>query len=418
MILRQQYLVTVTALGVIAMTSNTAMAQGKRSECTESLVRIQKLNIKLLDQLEPQQNLDKPSGDFDAKLYREHLLEFNQVVDAGRKHLSDCSEWDSDHDKAIVLDIIAHGLNDLWQPEDAIPIYKKCLALDPDHAWCWIGLEEAYEKLCRFDDAKEAYTRAIEIGGFNETNTVAVEAARRGLPTLEKIINDPKVQINFRELYQCPAKPANENSGTKRFGSGFIVSKQGYVLTNNHVVEGCKNLVTSEGNSLTVVDRRTSVDLALLKLDVIPASVAVFRSGAPPKVGDTVFAFGFPLPDILSSEGNISTGILSATAGVNNNVQLVQISAPVQPGNSGGPLLDSSGHVIGVVVAKLDALAVARMTGDIPENINFAVHWTEVKAFLNDEKVGYISAPSSGQVGASLLADRARQFSVRIECTE
>jgi len=389
------------------------MAQDKKTECLESFVRFQKLNLKVLSQV--QQDRDAAGHkDFDVKLYREHIQEYKQVVDAGRKHLSDCSELDSDQVKAEALDIIARGLNELWQPEDAIPIFKRCLALDPDHAWCWVGLEDSYEKLCRFDDAKEAYTRAIAIGGFNEINTLAVEAARRGLPTLE----NPKVQISLRELYQCPAKPANENSATKRFGSGFIVSKQGYVLTNNHVVEGCKNLVTSVGNSLTVVDRRTSVDLALLKLDVIPASVAVFRSGAPPKVGDTVFAFGFPLPDILSSEGNISTGIISATAGVNNNVQLVQISAPVQPGSSGGPLLDSSGHIIGVVVAKLDSLATARLTGDVPQNINFAVHWTEVKAFLDEEKIEYLHALSSGQVEARLIADRARQFTVRIECTE
>jgi hypothetical protein len=80
--------------------------------------------------------------------------------------------------------------------------------------------------------------------------------------------------------------------------------------------------------------------------------------------------------------------------------------------------MDSSGHIIGVVVAKLDSLAVARQTGVIPENINFAVHWTEVKAFLNEEKVDFISAPLSRQVGASLLADKARQFTVRIECSE
>ncbi len=233
-----------------------------------------------------------------------------------------------------------------------------------------------------------------------------------------EMINDPKLQALARDEYQCAAKSDDESSGAKRFGTGFIVSKQGYVLTNNHVVEGCKSLVTSEGKTLTMVDRRPSVDLALLKLVATPTSVATFRSGPPPKAGDTVFAFGFPLPDILSSGGNISTGILSATAGVNNNVQLVQISAPVQPGNSGGPLLDSDGHIIGVVVAKLDSLAVARLTGDVPQNINFAVHWTEVKAFLDEEKIEYLRAPSSGQVEASLIAERAKQFSVRIECTE
>lgn len=73
-------------------------------------------------------------------------------------------------------------------------------------------------------------------------------------------------------------------------------------------------------------------------------------------------AFGFPLPGLLASEGNVSTGVLSATAGLQNDIRFVQISAPVQAGNSGSPLLDASGHVIGVVVAKLDALRIARLT--------------------------------------------------------
>jgi S1-C subfamily serine protease len=97
-------------------------------------------------------------------------------------------------------------------------------------------------------------------------------------------------------------------------------------------------------------------DLALLKADP-PSSIATFRGGPAPKLGDSVLAFGFPLPGLLSSEGNVSTGILSAMSGLRNDVRFVQISTPVQPGNSGGPLLDSSGHVIGIVVAKLDALS-------------------------------------------------------------
>ena len=100
-----------------------------------------------------------------------------------------------------------------------------------------------------------------------------------------------------------------------------------------------------------VVTKNVRSDLALLKADAAPSSIAVFRGGPAPKLGDPVVAFGFPLPGLLSSEGNVSTGILSAMSGIRNDVRFVQISAPVQPGSSGGPLLDSSGHVIGIVVA-------------------------------------------------------------------
>lgn len=418
MILRLHYLVIATALVVIAIFSNALWAQGQQRECLGSLIRFNELANRIDNQQTEDMKQALSGGKLDIKLYHEHLQEYDKVVSSGRKYLSDCSEWDTDHQKAEILWEIAHGLIWLGQPEDAIPLFKRCLSLDHDSMICATDLGDAYHRLCRYDEAKEAYTGAVTIGGFTERNAQGVEEAKAELSFIEKMKHNPRIMATDRDNNQCPTEAGDEASVSKRFGSGFIVSKQGYVLTNNHVVEGCRNLVTSDGRTLTMVDRRPLVDLALLKLDATPPNVAIFRSGPPPKAGDTVFAFGFPLPDILSSEGNISTGILSAIAGVNNNVQLVQISAPVQPGNSGGPLLDSDGHIIGVVVAKLDSLAIARLTGDMPQNINFAVHWAEVKAFLDEENVEYLSAASTGQVKASLIADRVKQFSVRIDCTE
>ena len=143
-----------------------------------------------------------------------------------------------------------------------------------------------------------------------------------------------------------------------------------------------------------------------------------FQEQTRPQLGDSVVVFGFPLPDVLSSDGNVTTGILSAASGLQDDVRFVQISAPVQPGNSGGPLFDQSGHVIGVVVAKLDALSVARVNGDIPQNVNFAVSWWEVKAFLDAEGVPYRKATSQQGISTSDIAALARRMSVAIDCTE
>jgi len=212
--------------------------------------------------------------------------------------------------------------------------------------------------------------------------------------------------------------PDSTREAQHSFGTGFFVTHDGHLLTNNHVVANCKTITTRDGKPLRVISRNTRSDLALLKADTPPPSVAIFRGGPAPKLGDAVVAFGFPLPALLSSEGNLSTGVLSAMSGIQDDIRFVQISAPVQPGNSGGPLLDSSGHIIGIVVAKLDALNVARITGDVPQNVNFAVSWTEVRAFLDEEGIKYSKAPSLHTLATSSIADAASHISVAIDCIE
>jgi S1-C subfamily serine protease len=113
--------------------------------------------------------------------------------------------------------------------------------------------------------------------------------------------------------------------------------------------------------------------LALLKANFQPSKIAYFRAKGSVRSGNDIIALGFPLHGLLGSQLKVSTGIVSATVGLLDDISQLQISAPIQPGNSGGPLLDEYGNVAGVVVAKLRALAVAKATGDIPQNVNFAV---------------------------------------------
>jgi hypothetical protein len=94
----------------------------------------------------------------------------------------------------------------------------------------------------------------------------------------------------------------------------------------------------------------------------------------------------------------------------------MQISALVQPGNSGGPLLDTSGHLVGIVTAKLDAMRIARFTGDIPQNVNFAIKAEVAKAFLESKGIAYRMAESNRQLSPADVADIARPFTAYIEC--
>jgi hypothetical protein len=202
-------------------------------------------------------------------------------------------------------------------------------------------------------------------------------------------------------------------------GTGFFVSQDGGVLTNMHVVEGCRELRLSGQKAIAkplVSDQAN--DLAIIKVDVTRQTNAVFPESDQLRQGEEIFVFGFPLEGYLPSSGNITPGIVSALAGPGNNSSLIQMTAPVQPGNSGGPLFNKKGRVVGVVVGKADAIKIAKVTGDIPQNINFAIAPRTVRAFLDGNQVQYEQASEifSFNKDSVAIADIARSVTVKIEC--
>jgi S1-C subfamily serine protease len=183
-------------------------------------------------------------------------------------------------------------------------------------------------------------------------------------------------------------------------GTGFIVGET-LALTNNHVIDGCQRVAvrTADKRTETVKIRATDKrrDLALLELPRGLGPLLTFRESPPVARGESVVTYGFPLSGVLSSGPSLTTGDVSALAGLRDNPLHLQISAPVQPGNSGGPLLDSHGLVVGIVVAKLNALRMAQATGgDIPQNVNFAIKGTEAVAFMRENRATPSVSPSVG----------------------
>jgi S1-C subfamily serine protease len=128
-------------------------------------------------------------------------------------------------------------------------------------------------------------------------------------------------------------------------------------------------------------------DLALLEIPETVGPPLAFRREGTLRRGEGVVTYGFPLAGLLSSGPTLTTGEISALAGLGDNQRQFQISAPVQPGNSGGPLLDMAGNVVGVIVSKLNAQRVAQRTGDIPQNVNFAVKGSEALDFLRRHRI-------------------------------
>jgi uncharacterized protein len=199
-------------------------------------------------------------------------------------------------------------------------------------------------------------------------------------------------------------------------GTGFFVSESGHVVTNAHVVEDCLTVRSSRGGQISKVSIDEQSDLALYIASEKPKAFARLRGGHGAKAGEPVVAVGFPLSGSLSSDPIVTTGIISALSGLRNDRRTIQIAAPVQPGNSGGPLLGENGSVVGVVVGKLNAMKVAQVIGDIPQNVNFAVSLGTLQSFLNANDVPYALDDNNATKSPADITAEASHYTVLLEC--
>ncbi|MGJ5076366.1 tetratricopeptide repeat protein [Bradyrhizobium oligotrophicum] len=223
-------------------------------------------------------------------------------------------------------------------------------------------------------------------------------------------------------------QPAHTETVT---GTGFAITFDGVIITNNHVISECDSLIKArlEGTPdqysvATVIGRDERHDLAALRLqragsNQVPIRAvprAILRKGPTVLQGEKAIAYGFPLRGLLATNGNLTLGNVSALSGIGDDHSYIQITTPVQPGNSGGPLYDGSGHIIGVVVAKLNALRVMLATGDVPQNVNFAVELGAVRQFLKQNRLEVAEEDSTTELAVPEIALKAKLSTYLIEC--
>jgi len=216
-----------------------------------------------------------------------------------------------------------------------------------------------------------------------------------------------------------PPPPA-ARSASVLIGAGIVVSADGLVLTNQHVAQGCESIaVIDEGRERAMATVRGSDlanDLALLKADRQFTQIASFRRDEPLQAGEAVTVVGFPLASVLGFEPNVTFGYVSATGGLRGDSTRFQISAPIHKGNSGGPILDQGGQVIGIVTSKLNAVEIQKRTGDLPQNISFGVRAEVARAFLER----HLAVVPDGAAGPKLenteVAKIGRSITVLVAC--
>jgi len=218
------------------------------------------------------------------------------------------------------------------------------------------------------------------------------------------------------EFCRTNEKKATNKHAESSSGSGFFVSEEGYILTNNHVAGSCKKIeIQPQGVKATLMDIDSNFDLALLKVDYVSQHNSTFRESKP-ILGEQVIAAGFPYKGLLSSGIKITDGIVSSLAGMNNDPRVIQITAPIQPGNSGGPLIDNYGNVVGIIVSKLSSTFMLKTFKDIPQNVNFAINSEHVKKFLQKNKIDFKQSYSNNELELTEISQLAKNFTVEINC--
>lgn len=204
-------------------------------------------------------------------------------------------------------------------------------------------------------------------------------------------------------LVGCPLAGWADSSGT-----GFFVSSDGYFVTNHHVIEEGKKFFVKQGQltreaKVVVID--TENDLAILKVDPqgTPFPFLAVQGKVDPTPGSDAFTIGFPDPEDLGLTPKTTKGSITALAGFQDDPRHYQTSVQIQPGNSGGPLIDESGHVVGVTTLTINALKQAERKGYLPQNINYAVKSSYLLELFK-------KVPGAPLLGAKLNGLQPRHF--------
>ena len=230
--------------------------------------------------------------------------------------------------------------------------------------------------------------------------------------------------------------PEIKKSGS---GSGFFISDNGQILTNYHVVDECYKITigdnkynkilanvieTDKTNDLALLEissnenskKSTKSLLAKLKLESVPlANRGLFRSNDI-DLGEDIMVAGYPYGDAFSNTIKVTKGIVSSNKGLSNDTGQFQVDAAVQPGNSGGPIYDDKGNIVGMVIYQLNKMKLVKETGTLPENVNFGIKSSSIKQFLSTAGIKTKWSTKNGIKSTKDLAKIAQTQTVMVEC--
>ena len=210
-----------------------------------------------------------------------------------------------------------------------------------------------------------------------------------GIPAIIFIYSINRKRNYSNRNIQVKTIHTNVNIGNS--GSGFFINANGYMITNNHVLSKSKNakiIISGKEYESKIIATDQVNDLTVIKVKIEKNNFFSFADKDPQRL-DRIIAVGFGFGKNFSGDVKVTSGVVSALSGFSNNSSHIQIDAAIQSGNSGGPVINDNGCVVGIAVAKLDAMKIYNISGSIPENVNYAIKISTLKKFLKLHNIDY-----------------------------
>jgi serine protease Do len=312
------------------------------------------------------------------------------------------------------MGLIQTGTNKSWIILISNPKWNAWIGRRKQHQ-LWLVTTQPWQHT--FSTSNDNKTLSFTEASVEFMNSVADAATVEIMENKQLLtgINMKDSAAAIRAIVNCvrehpPGVASSPEPETTSSGTGFFVAPN-RVVTNNHVVSGCTKDIQvqySDAGRYTarIFGRDATNDLVLLHTDMDNPMAATFHPR--PRVGDPVATYGFPYPGVLSRDGNFTLGNVTSLTGLKDDTRFLQMSTPIQPGNSGGALLDMSGGVVGVVTAQFAVPS---------QNVNFAIQPSIVMNFLAVKGViaNYTSSIGPQRPPAE-VADIAKKFTIHVYC--
>ena len=285
----------------------------------------------------------------------------------------------------------------------------------PESQWCYArGTKEISEN--NYNDVDLGDKSGTKLPTFNTITKEDADVFGSSVKALDDAKKyckwyphrSPISDIGEAPPFESKPPPKDPPSSGGKSGTGFYINKNGNLLTNHHVVENCSSIWIDDGNSqieARVAHQNEKLDIAALRIIRKTTDYAKFGTV---RTGEDVMALGYPLGNVLGDEIKATKGNVSSLVGYEGNKDFLQFTAPIQPGSSGGPLLNEGGYVVGINTSNL--------MGEELQNINFAIKGTSAASFLGKHSIDFEYGDYEEPMNSGDMVEMAEKYTVRVLC--
>jgi serine protease Do len=276
-----------------------------------------------------------------------------------------------------------------------------------------VGDKKFYTSFVRFEDTSRGFSIAWDRSRDELGSVLSLYIASmvQYADTAGAVaLNDP-LDADGKEAVPEDDGPIGQSSG-----SGFAVSTKGVIVTNAHVVEGCGEVMVVGLGPAEVETVDDEIDLALLRVANATFDDVAQLQLRPLELGQSIVVLGYPLSELMGNALTVNQGIVSSLSGIGGDPTQFTVSANIQPGNSGGPILDMGGRVVGIAAAKFDEAKMLAAAGTTAANIGFAVDSQSLAGFLSRLETSTVDELPASDATVQQAVARARDYTYQIVC--